>query len=413
MLKWYFVSTSLNHFTTHPNTFLPAADKRDPLLSTDIDGGNGEIEDTEHVEQDEDSDCESDVTGGREEERGWNEGDITSSVADSANHSPDLYRFSETSNAAPTFHDASILPSVIDASRTQTPSSGFSDASQMPSGYFSDASPPSDASLLGGATMPTPAALYDVVRAVDASQHVIFANASTIIQGLPYTSLDVMMRSDNLPIDQPGVPSMMQSLTASFHDPNMDDYSGFNSVTSAFSTDVMDDGIGGYGAYMWSDPSGNMAATSIQSTEEWEGTSLSSFLVSPISAERSTAFNSQDDLLPQFTHQLPTLPVANHPSPLDESMQELVDIPVTGAVNSRHKSNVKTKLKITPLETAPEFTPSSNTVLPSRLIPSTTRVAPTVEPILVTAKLATVAKPNTSGKTVFSIIRYCCYNSYK
>jgi hypothetical protein len=401
MLKRYFVSTSsLNHFT-HPNTFLPAPDKRDPLLSTGIDEGNSEIEDTERAEQDEDGDCEGDVTGGRDSEdgRGWNEGDV--GIADS-NHSLDLYRFSEMSNgAALTFRDASILPSIVDASQARTASSGFSDASQVPSSYFSDASPPSDASLLGGVTMPTPAMLYDMVSAVDASQHAISANASTILQGLPYTSLNVTVCSGNLPIDQPSVPSTMQSLVTSFPDPNMDDYSGFDSIpqglihpfplASSGLTDVMEDGIGGYSAYMWS---GNMAP--VQSTEEWESrTSLSSFLVSPISAERSTACDSHDDLLPQFTPQLPTLPVANHPSLLNESMQGLVDIPVTGAANSRHKSNAKMKLKTTPLGTAPEFPPSSNTVLPSRLIPSTARV--TVEPILVTTKFTTVAKPITKS----------------
>jgi hypothetical protein len=69
--------------------------------------------------------------------------------------------------------------------------------------------------------------------------------------------------------------------------------------------------------------------------------SLSSFLSSPISAERSTTTAEQDEALPQFTHQLPILPAANPPAPNEET-QDLADTRTgAGLAKSKRKSKLK------------------------------------------------------------------------
>ncbi|KAG1725144.1 uncharacterized protein EDB91DRAFT_1254880 [Suillus paluster] len=71
-------------------------------------------------------------------------------------------------------------------------------------------------------------------------------------------------------------------------------------------------------------------------SQGWEMCSLSSFLSSPISAERSTATTEQDDALPQFTQQLPILPAANPPSPTeqDDTLPQFTQqLPILPAAN--------------------------------------------------------------------------------
>ncbi|KAG0693983.1 hypothetical protein DFH29DRAFT_1006749 [Suillus ampliporus] len=76
-------------------------------------------------------------------------------------------------------------------------------------------------------------------------------------------------------------------------------------------------------------------------SQGWEMSSLSSFLSSPISAERSTTTTEQDEALPQFTHQLPMLPAANPPSP-NEGTQDLADTHA-GADLAKSKRKFKSK----------------------------------------------------------------------
>ncbi|KAG1720009.1 hypothetical protein EDB19DRAFT_1918311 [Suillus lakei] len=94
----------------------------------------------------------------------------------------------------------------------------------------------------------------------------------------------------------------------------------------------------------------------------------SSFLSSPISAEHSTTTTTeQDEALPQFTCQLPILPAANAPSPI-EGTQDLANTD-TGAGLAKSKCKLKlkplaTKVKCNPaMEPTPTITPT-NTAKP-------------------------------------------------
>ncbi|KAG1724933.1 uncharacterized protein EDB91DRAFT_1254983 [Suillus paluster] len=109
-------------------------------------------------------------------------------------------------------------------------------------------------------------------------------------------------------------------------------------------------------------------------SQGWEMRSLSSFLSSPISAERSTATTEQDDALPQFTQQLPILPAANPPSPTEQDdtlpqayIQDLADTHAgAGLAKSKRKFKSKpaTKVKHNPaMESTPIIAPM-NTAKP-------------------------------------------------
>ncbi|KAG2337161.1 hypothetical protein BDR05DRAFT_1005243 [Suillus weaverae] len=123
---------------------------------------------------------------------------------------------------------------------------------------------------------------------------------------------------------QPSVPGTIEALGSSFSQADLVAIGYFgsgnttqNSFPPAFSSSAplftdTSSTIGGcydmqFGTHMWN--------LNNSDSQGWEMRSLSSFLSSPISAERSTTTTEQDDALPQFTHQLPILPAANPPSP--------------------------------------------------------------------------------------------------
>ncbi|KAG1797447.1 uncharacterized protein HD556DRAFT_1306588 [Suillus plorans] len=102
-------------------------------------------------------------------------------------------------------------------------------------------------------------------------------------------------------------------------------------------------------------------------SQGWEMPSLSSFLSSPISAERTTTTAEQDEVLPHFTRQSPILPAANHPA--DDSAEDLDSIHTgAGLPKSKRKHKLKlpaAKVNCNPaIEPTPTITPPMNTAKP-------------------------------------------------
>ncbi|KAG1722179.1 uncharacterized protein EDB91DRAFT_1256193 [Suillus paluster] len=113
-----------------------------------------------------------------------------------------------------------------------------------------------------------------------------------------------------------------------------------------------------YSMHMW-----NFSNLDLQG---WEMPSPSSFLSSPISAERTTTTTEQDEVLPHFTRQSPILPAANHPA--DDSTEDLDSIHTgAGLPKSKHKHKSKlpaAKVNCNPaIEPTPTITPM-NTAKP-------------------------------------------------
>ncbi|KAG1884770.1 hypothetical protein F4604DRAFT_1676858 [Suillus subluteus] len=102
-----------------------------------------------------------------------------------------------------------------------------------------------------------------------------------------------------------------------------------------------------YGTQMWN--------FSNLDSQGWEMPSLSSFLSSPISAERTTTTTEQDEVLPHFTRQSPILPAANHPA--YDSAEDLDSIH-TGAGLPKSKHKRKSKLPAAEVNCNPAIEPT-------------------------------------------------------
>ncbi|KAG1864823.1 hypothetical protein F4604DRAFT_1928632 [Suillus subluteus] len=102
-----------------------------------------------------------------------------------------------------------------------------------------------------------------------------------------------------------------------------------------------------YGTQMWN--------FSNLDSQGWEMPSLSSFLSSPISAERTTTTTEQDEVLPHFTRQSPILPAANHPA--YDSAEDLDSIH-TGAGLPKSKRKHKSKLPAAEVNCNPAIEPT-------------------------------------------------------
>ncbi|KAG1848432.1 hypothetical protein F4604DRAFT_1973834 [Suillus subluteus] len=102
-----------------------------------------------------------------------------------------------------------------------------------------------------------------------------------------------------------------------------------------------------YGTQMWN--------FSNLDSQGWEMPSLSSFLSSPISAERTTTTTEQDEVLPHFTRQSPILPAANHPA--YDSAEDLDSIH-TGAGLPKSKRKRKSKLPAAEVDCNPAIEPT-------------------------------------------------------
>ncbi|KAG2128026.1 uncharacterized protein EDB93DRAFT_1109097 [Suillus bovinus] len=183
------------------------------------------------------------------------------------------------------------------------------------------------------------------------------------------------MPSNPISVLQSSVPGTIKALGLSFSHADLmamgyfgSDNTMQNSFPPAFGSSVpsftdTSNTIGGhydqYDMHPW-----NLANSHSQG---WEMRSLSSFLSSLISAEHSTTTTTeQDEALPQFTCQLPILPAANAPSPI-EGTQDLANTTGAGLAKSKRKLKSKppaTKVKCNPtMEPTPTIAPT-NTAKP-------------------------------------------------
>ncbi|KAG1720731.1 uncharacterized protein EDB91DRAFT_1256866 [Suillus paluster] len=194
---------------------------------------------------------------------------------------------------------------------------------------------------------------------------------------------------------QPSVPGTIEALESSFSHADLmamgyfcSDNTTQNSFPPTFGSSApsfTDTGstIGGcydmrYDTSMW-----NLANSDSQG---WEMQSLSSFLSSLISAERSTTMTEQDEALPQFTCQLSILPAANPPSP-NERTQDLADAHAGAGL-----AKAKRKFKLKPPAAKAKHNPamgSTPTIAPTSTVKP--KAKPKARPV---AKSGVITEPS-------------------